>query len=232
MLERLIKFDCTRQDSFFLWGPRQSGKSTLLRQRFPDALTINLLESDTFAKYTANPERLRQELRGMERRPQRVIIDEVQKIPVLLDEVHLLIEEDQIAFGLCGSSARKLKRGHANMLGGRALRFELTGLSAAECPDFDLTQMLNAGYLPRHYLNPKRALTYLQGYVGDYLKEEIAAEGLVRNLAAFANFLAIAALSDTEPVNFTTIARDVGVSSQTVKDHFDILTDTLIGRVA
>lgn len=232
MLKRKLKIDLFPAESFFLWGARQTGKSTLLREIFPTATRINLLEADSFAKYATRPAALREELRAIPKQSptQLVIIDEVQKVPSLLDEVHLLIEEDQMSFGLCGSSARKLKRGHANLLGGRAIRYELTGLSAAEIPAFDLTRMLNTGYLPRHYLTPDRAVEYLHSYVSDYLKEEIAAEGLVRHLPTFSNFLASAALSDGEAVNFSTIARDVGVSSQTVRDHFDILTDTLLGH--
>ncbi len=228
MLKRLIKIDVSRGESFFLWGARQTGKTSYLREAFPGAVRFDLLESNTFAQFAVAPHRLREIIRAMPTRPKLVIIDEVQKVPALLDEVHLLIEEDQISFGLCGSSARKLKRGHANLLGGRALRYVMTGLSGFEIPDFDLVRLLNTGYLPRHYLNQERSKDYLLSYVSDYLKEEIVAEGLVRNLPAFHDFLSVAALSDAEVVNFTTIARDVGVSSQTIRDYFDILTDTHI----
>ncbi len=230
MLSRLLKITNSPPESFFLWGARQTGKSTILKKLFPGARYINLLESNMFAKYATHPEVLREELRAMPKDQRFVIIDEVQKVPILLDEVHLLIEEEGATFGLCGSSARKLKRGHANLLGGRGVRYELTGLSAHEIPNFNLQVMLNAGYLPRHYLNADRAVEYLRSYVSDYLREEIAAEGLVRNLPVFSNFLDAAALSDSEVVNFSTIARDVGVSSQTIRDHFDILSDTLVGH--
>ena len=159
-----------------------------------------------------------------------VVIDEVQKLPQLLDEVHWLHENREISFALCGSSARKIKRGQANLLGGRAIRYELLGLTSFELDKkFDLARILNHGYLPRIYLaeNPKRLLN---AYVANYLKEEIAAEGLVRNLPVFSEFLNMAALADTEPVNFSTIARDCGVSSHTIKAHFQILEDTLLGR--
>ncbi len=230
MLNRLLKIDAQAHESFFLWGPRQAGKSTLLSSLYPDAMVIDLLEADTFLHYGTSPHALRQELQARQTRPARIIIDEIQKVPALLDEVHHLIEKERQAFALCGSSARKLRRGHANMLGGRALRFELTGLSGAECGSaWDLTRMLNTGYLPRHYLNPDRAPSYLRSYISDYLTQEIAAEGLVRNLPTFANFLQIAGLSDGEQLNYSTIARDVGVSSPTVKDYFSILSDTLIG---
>jgi predicted AAA+ superfamily ATPase len=217
-------------ETFFLWGARQTGKSTLLRQTYPEALWLDLLKSEEFRRYLAQPETLRQELRQIGKPYPFVIIDEVQKIPALLDEVHWLHENLGIQFGLCGSSARKVKRGHANLLGGRAVRYELLGFTSAELlNDWNLTRMLNHGYLPRIYLSsqPKRLLN---SYVADYLKEEVAAEGLVRNLPVFSDFLNMAALSDTEPVNFSTIARDFGVSSQTIKEYFQILEDTLLGN--
>ncbi len=140
--------------------------------------------------------------------------------PTLLNEVHGLIEAKKIKFALSGSSARKLKRGHANLLGGRALRYELYGLNSFELgKDFDLNRILNAGYLPDHYLNPELG-RLRESYVADYLKEEIAAEALVKNLIPFSDFLSAAALSDTEKINFSTFAREVGVSGHTVKEYF------------
>ena len=149
--------------------------------------------------------------------------------PALLDEVHWLHENLGVRFALCGSSARKLRRGGGNLLGGRALRFELTGLTAAELgSDFDLDRMLNHGWLPRIY-NAERPARLLDSYVGDYLQQEVAAEGLVRNIPAFSGVLAAAALSDAEIVNLSNIARECAVSVQTVKNHFEIIVDTLIG---
>ncbi len=217
------------KETFFLWGPRQTGKSTLLHSRYPDAFWIDLLKAEEFRRYLSHPEFLRQELASKDPVP-FVVIDEIQKIPALLDEVHWLHENRNIQFGLCGSSARKVKRGHANLLGGRAVRYEMGGLVSAELGnDFNLTRCLNNGYMPRIYTaaQPKRLLN---AYVADYLKEEVAAEGLVRNLPVFSTFLDMAALSDTDPVNYTTIARDCGVSSQTIKEYFQILEDTLLGR--
>ncbi len=196
---------------------------------YPDAVWIDLLKAEEYRRYLNNPEFLRQELPQKGQMP-FVVIDEVQKLPALLDEVHWLHENRHVQFALCGSSARKVKRGHANLLGGRAIRYEMFGLVSAELyPDFDLNKLLNHGYLPRIYLagQPRRLLN---AYVANYLKEEIAAEGLVRNLPVFSNFLNLASLSDTEPVNFSTIARDCGVSSQTIKEYFQILEDTLLGR--
>lgn len=158
-----------------------------------------------------------------------MVIDEVQKLPVLLDEVHWLHENHGVQFALCGSSARKVRRGHANLLGGRAVRYELFGFTSRELKgQWDLDRMLNHGYLPRIYFSsrPKRLLN---AYVSNYLKEEVAAEGLVRNLPVFSEFLNAASLSDTELVNFSTIARDCGVAGQTIKQYFQILEDTLLG---
>ena len=180
-------------------------------------------------RYLQNPELLRAEF-AAGKSVRQVVIDEVQKVPQLLDEAHWLHENRGVHFALCGSSARKVKRGQANLLGGRAVRYELHGLTATEIGrDFDLNRMLNHGYLPRMYLS-NRPRRLLNAYVADYLKEEVAAEGLVRNLPVFSEFLNVASLSDTELVNFSTIARDCGVSSHTIKGYFQILEDTLLGR--
>ena len=229
MFTRRLRLPPPGTETFFLWGPRQTGKTTLLQAAYPDALWIDLLKADEYRRYVQNPELLRGELAA---RPtvRQVVIDEVQKVPQLLDEAHWLHERRGIRLALCGSSARKVKRGQANLLGGRAVRYELLGLTAREIGrEFDLDRMLDHGYLPRIYLSdePRRLLN---SYVADYLKEEVAAEGLVRTLPVFSGFLNIAALSDAEIVNFSTIARECGVSSHTVKGYFGILEDTLLGR--
>ena len=192
---------------------------------------MDLLKADEFRRYVSRPELLRQELEADAPGPRsQIVIDEIQKVPALLDEVHWLIENRGFHFALCGSSARKVKRGAANLLGGRAIRYELHGLSAYEIGrDFDLDRMLNHGYLPRIY-QASRPARMLDSYIADYLKEEIAAEGLVRDLPTFSNFLDVAALSDGEIVNFSNIARECAVSSHTTKSHFQILEDTLLGR--
>jgi predicted AAA+ superfamily ATPase len=190
---------------------------------------LDLLKTDQFIRYTRQPNLLREELLAEPGR-RMVVIDEVQKIPVLLDEVHWLIENTRHTFALCGSSARKVKRGAANLLGGRALRCELFGLVSAELGrGFDPIRMVNQGTLPRHYLADRPA-GLIRAYVEDYLKEEIASEGLVRSLPSFAEFLRVASLSDTELLNYRSIARDCGVSSPAVKGYFQILVDTLLGR--
>ena len=220
------------EETFFLWGPRQAGKTTLLKQSYPDARWVDLLRSDDFRRYSSRPELLRQEIEADGADPFRLtVIDEVQKVPALLDEVHLLMEERRLSFALCGSSARKVYRGAGvNLLGGRAVRFELRGLTAGELGgDFDLTRMLNHGYLPRIY-GAARPGRLLASYVADYLRQEIAAEGHVRSLPAFSGFLDAAALSDGEAVNVSNLARECGVKASAAKGYFDILVDTLLGQ--
>jgi uncharacterized protein len=228
VFKRSLALPAAGAETFFLWGPRQSGKTTLLREAYPGARWLDLLKSDELRRYGDRPELLRQELQA--KPANQVVIDEIQKIPALLDEVHWLIENTSTRFALCGSSARKLKRGAANLLGGRALRYELFGMTAFELGnEFDLDRMLNRGYLPRIYV-AERAGRMLAAYVADYLREEIAAEGLVRNLPVFSRFLDAAALSDGDLVNASHIARDCGVSTPTVQSYFEILVDTLLGR--
>ena len=228
-IKRLLCLPDAGVESFFLWGSRQAGKSTLLRACYPDAFWIDLLQTEMLHKYATAPHTLREEL--LQSGASFVVIDEVQKVPTLLDEIHWLIENRNVTFALCGSSARKLKRGHANLRGGRAIRLELFGFSARELGDsFDLVRLLNHGTLPRMYQS-ERPIRLHHAYVADYLKEEVMDEGLVRHLPPFSGFLNAAALSDTEQVNYTNIARELGVSRETVRGYFDILSDTLIARM-
>ena len=231
MFQRMLSLPESGVETFFLWGPRQTGKSTLLKQRYPDGVWVDLLKADEFRRYIARPELLREELEAAgPDRSRQIVVDEVQKVPALLDEVHWLIENRGLSFALCGSSARKVRRGAANLLGGRAVRYELRGLTAAEMGDtFDLDRVLNHGCLPSVY-DSSRPRRLLNAYIADYLREEVAAEGLVRNLPAFSYFLDAAALSDSEPVNYSNIARECGVSGPTAKAYFGILEDTLLAR--
>lgn len=232
MLTRKLILPTQPKESFFLWGPRQSGKSMLLKSRYPDAKWFDLLQTDQYLELRDKPSLLREQLLYQSQRANSkfVVIDEIQKVPMLLDEVHWLIENTNYVFGLCGSSARKVRAGHANLLGGRAIRHELYGLVSAEIgADFDLKRMLNQGYLPRHYLSDTHT-DLVRSYINDYLKEEIAAEALVRNLPAFSHFLKAASLSDTELVNYASIARECGVSAPAVKEYFQILIDTMLAK--
>lgn len=237
-VKRSLVLPLKEKDTFFLWGPRQTGKSSLLKMSYPQAPYINLLNSQVYNKYLKEPWLLREEILLSWKnfnfdKSMPIVIDEVQRVPLLLDEVHLMIEEYGLKFALCGSSARKVKQGQANLLGGRALKYELFGFSAFELGlKFDILQIVNQGYLPKHYLSSSpKAKELWNAYIGDYLKEEIAAEAIVRNLPVFSEFLRAAAFSDTEVVNFSNIARECGISSKTIKEYFQILEDTMIGKL-
>ena len=226
---RKLSSTIRNNETSFLWGPRQVGKTTFLRSFFPGARYIDLLRSDEFRTFSADPMALGQELKALPK-DVPVVIDEIQRVPDLLNEVQRLIESEGRNFILSGSSARKLKRGHGNLLGGRALRHEMFGLVSSEIgQDFDLFRAMNHGVLPKHYLSvePRRLL---KSYIADYLKEEIAAEGLTRNLPAFSDFLRVAAIMDTEIVNFSNAASECRVSQPTIKSYFEILCDTLLAR--
>ncbi|MDR3251913.1 MAG: DUF4143 domain-containing protein [Tannerella sp.] len=228
MYDRKQLFLGSEQESLFLWGARQTGKSTLLKTLFPNALWFDLLISREFKRLTAKPDILRETvLANLNVMP--VIIDEIQRIPELLNEVHWLISNCGVRFILSGSSPRKILRSGANLLGGRALRYELYPLISVEIPDFDLMRAINHGLLPRHYdaKNPQRMIS---SYIGNYLRDEIVAEARLRDVGIFARFLEVAALTNGEMVNYANIASDCGVSAMTVKEYFQILEDTLIGR--
>ena len=225
--ERIQKILDIQDDSVFLWGARQVGKSTLVKKLFPDAKIYDLLKSDEYSRLLRRPQLLREELMSYDE-TNVVVIDEIQKIPALLDEVHWLIVNRGIRFVLCGSSARKLKRVGSNLLGGRALPVMLFPFVSAEIPDFDLFRAINNGMIPRHYMvqNPQKRL---EAYIGVYLKEEIQEEAVVRQLSSFNRFLDVAAQCDGEMINYTNIAQDCGVSATTIKEYFNILEQTLIG---
>lgn len=228
MYKRVLKLPLLPKRSFFLWGPRQVGKTSLLESTYPQAPLISLLLNEELTALKSRPGQLRERVKDL--KTKFIIIDEVQKVPELLDEIHYLIEKEKVVFGLCGSSARKLKKSHANLLGGRAIRFELLGLTSFELgKDFDLVKLLNRGALPAIYPDDNYRQLH-KSYCTDYLKEEIFDEGLVRKLAPFSQFLEFAALSDAEVISLETFARDVGVAAPTIRSYFDILSDTLIGR--
>lgn len=228
MINEIPRFLALPEGTFFLWGPRQSGKTTLIKSRLADAHRIDLLKAKNRMRYQLEPGRLWEEVNALPE-GQRVVIDEIQKVPELLDEVQSLIQEKGRVFTLCGSSARKIRRSHANLLGGRGQKRELLGFSAGELGAlFSLERMLNHGYLPPYYLH-ERPLDLLEGYVDLYLKEEILDEGVSRNLPVFASFLRTAAIGDTEITNFSNIARECGVAASTVRGYYEILVDTLVG---
>lgn len=227
MYNRVLSLSESETNSLFLFGARQTGKTSLLRERFPNCIYYDLLEFDTMMRFRQRPSLLRDLLIEVPN-GSLVVIDEIQQVPELLNEIHLLISRKQIRFILCGSSARKLRRNSVNTLGGRALPTHLYPLVSAEIPDFNLIRAVNNGMMPAIYPleNPRRQI---QAYVDVYLKEEIMAEALVRNLMGFSNFLRAAAMTNGEIVNYQNIAQDCGVGAKTVKEYFSILTDTLIG---
>jgi uncharacterized protein len=220
----------TAKKSCFLFGPRQTGKSMLVRETFPEGTPIfDLLDHRTWLDLSADPTRMRQELEAMRPRPSLVVIDEIQKLPGLLDEVHLLIERRGMRFLLTGSSARKLRRAGVNLLGGRARSRQLHPLSWSELGDaFELERALSYGLLPSIYFSDDPAAD-LRAYVGSYLREEIAAEGLTRSVPTFARFLEVAAACSGRMMNKTEVASDAKVPRTTVAEYFGILEDTLVG---
>jgi predicted AAA+ superfamily ATPase len=226
-IERFIDLESMlKQKSYFLFGPRQTGKSTLVQHKLPAAKVYNLLDNTLFLEFNSRPGRLKEEVSG---RDNLVVIDEIQRVPQLLNEVHLLIEKG-VRFLLTGSSARKLRSGGVNLLGGRAREAYLHPFVTAELGKlFDLDRALNAGLIPSIYFSnePKKDLA---SYVGAYLKTEIAAEALTRNVPAFSRFLGVAALCNAKIVNFSNVSNDAQVKRTTVYEYFEILKDTLLLR--
>ena len=213
--------------SCFLFGPRQTGKSTLIRQQFKDCPTYNLLDQSLFVRLSRNPALIREALAP---ETTLVVIDEIQRMPVLLNEVHLMIEEYGIRFLLTGSSARALRRKGVNLLGGRARSRTLHPFVRAELGErFDLNRALEYGLLPPIFLSDAPAED-LAAYAGDYLKEEVAAEGAVRNIGAFSRFLEVAAFAHGEMINFASMAGDAQVPASTVREYYEILKDTFIAH--
>ena len=231
-IKRMLDMTLPPRQSAFIWGARKTGKSTYLKERFPKSLIFDFLDTDLVLEYSKRPALLRDQLLAQDAAVLKhpIILDEVQKVPHILDEVHWLIENKRLQFILCGSSARKLKRGQANLLGGRAWRFEMFPLVSAEVRDIDLLRALNHGLIPAHYLEDQYQKS-LKAYTTDYLKEEVFAEGLTRNIPAFSRFFEAMGYSHGELTNFSNIARECGVDSKTVKEYYQILEDTLLGTM-
>jgi predicted AAA+ superfamily ATPase len=234
VFNRILNINLPPKQSTFLWGPRKTGKSTFLKRQFPHSLVYDFLKTDLYFELTKNPALFREQLLAQKKEvlEHPVILDEVQKVPQILDEVHWLIENTDLRFILCGSSARKLKRGQANLLGGRAWRYEMFPLTSREIgiDEVHLLRTLNHGLIPVHYLQDNYQKS-LEAYVRDYLKEEVFHEGLTRNIPAFSRFFDAMAYSHGQLTNYSNIARECGVSSKTVKEYFQILIDTLLGTM-
>lgn len=233
MLDRYVPraLDLARlaaRKSLFLFGPRQTGKTSLVRHALPSAKVYDLLDGDVFLTLSRRPARLGEELGPADR---LVVLDEIQKLPVLLDEVHRLIEQKGVRFVLTGSNARKLRRGGVNLLGGRAPSRTLHPFTYRELgDDFVLDRALDRGLVPSIYFSD-RPREDLAAYVGNYLREEIAAEALTRSVPAFSRFLEVAALCHGTMLNFSQVASDAQVPLSTVREYFHILEDTLVARL-
>lgn len=230
-IKRILDIKLPQKQSAFLWGPRKTGKTTYLKNHFPDSLIFDFLKTDFFIEVSKNPALLRERILAKDKNALKhpIILDEVQKVPQVLDEVHWLIENKGLQFILCGSSARKLRRGHVNLLGGRAWRYEMFPLVTAELKNINLLHALNHGMVPTHYLqDDQECKKSLKAYIQDYLKEEVFAEGLTRNIPAFSRFFDAFGYSHGELTNYSNIARDCGVDSKTVKEYYQILIDTLL----
>ena len=227
MYHRIFDIENRLDEAMFLFGGRQVGKSTLLKERFPKAVYIDLLNSELRNRYRQHPEEFRESL--LRHAPETlVIVDEIQTVPDLLDEVHWLMVNKGLFFILSGSSARKLKKSGANNLGGRAIPETLFPLVSAEIPDFDLDRAIQNGMIPRHYM-VANARNRLKSYIELYLKEEIIEEAAVQKVDDFIRFLEVAAISNGEMLNYENVATDCGVSANTVKAYYQILCDTLLG---
>jgi len=232
MFTRKLQMNLPGRQSVFLWGARQTGKSSFLKSHFPNSIYYDLLDTHEVLRLTKLPYLLKEEVLSVDKQKLKypIIIDEVQKVPELLNEVHWLIENAETQFILCGSSARKLKTQATNLLGGRAWQYHFYPLVFAEINDFDLLRALQNGLIPNHYLSKKEFIAdYLQAYVDVYLTDEIRNEGLVRNLAGFFRFLDVAGLCNGEMINVSNIARDCGIDRTTVQGFYQILVDTLLG---
>lgn len=226
MYTRLLK--TTKKGSFFLFGPRGTGKTTWVKSAFPEAIYLDLLEAELFNDLLANPQRLENFI--PENYNGWVIIDEIQRVPELLNEVHRLIENHGYRFILTGSSARKIRRKGHNLLAGRALMYSMYPLTASELgKDFDLNHSLKYGHLPCAYTqgDPKK---YLESYVKAYLEEEVRQEGLTRNLSAFARFLEAASFSQGSVLNISSVAQECAIERKVVENYFTILEDLLIAH--
>ena len=227
MYPRIFDVENRLDEAMFLFGARQTGKSTLLKERFPKAIYIDLLKSDVRNRFKQHPEEFRESL--LRYPPETlVIVDEIQKVPDLLDEVHWLMVEKGLWFILSGSSARKIKKSGANNLGGRAIPETLFPLVSAEIPDFDIERAVQNGMIPRHYM-VANARNRMRAYIDLYVKEEIIEEALVQNVDEFIRFMEVAAIMDGEILNYENVASDCGVSANTVKAYYKILVDTLLG---
>jgi predicted AAA+ superfamily ATPase len=222
---RLLDIALPKGKSAFLWGPRKTGKTFWINTHLKDFILIDFLKTDTFAEYISRPHLLRERYMDCKK---LIVIDEVQMVPDILNEVHWLIENHSVSFLLTGSSPRKLRQSHANLLGGRAWRYTMTPLCYPEIKQLDIEKAILSGLLPSHY-NSDNPIMELRSYIADYLKEEIVSWSITQNIPAFSEFLRVTALTNGEILNYTNISRESGVTTKAVRQYFQILEDTLLG---
>jgi uncharacterized protein len=230
MVKRYLDLDLADGQSCILWGARKTGKSTFLHSNYPNSIYIDLLQADVFERYLRSPNFLREELLLLDRNKNYiVVVDEVQKVPLLMDEIHWLIEScKNIQFILCGSSARSLKSKGANLLGGRAWRAHMVPLCYPELKQLDWKKIFNNGLIPSHYFSSK-AERSLSAYIYDYVLTEVHLEANIRKRESFAKFLDVLGFAQGELLNYSNIARDCGIDSKTVRTYFEILEDMYLG---
>lgn len=227
-IKRWLDIKSPKGQACFLWGARKTGKSTYLKEKFSNAVYIDLLQAEVYQKYFKNPERLREELKAQP--ATAVIIDEIQKVPALLDEIHGLIElMKSTNFILCGSSVKRLKSSGANLLGGRAWRYLFQPFCYAELQTLNWAKIFNHGLVPSHYLAHGQLDKFLASYLYDYILPEVQFEANLRKRESFAEFLDVVGISNGEMINYSNIARDCGVDSKTVRTYFEILEDMYLG---
>lgn len=226
---RVLNLDLPQGRSLFLWGVRKTGKSTYLRKNYPNSTYIDLLQNGVFMEYSARPSLIREQVQSFNL-DSPIIVDEIQKVPELLDEIHWMIENiEGISFIMCGSSMRRIKRSGANLLGGRAWRQNFMPLCFLEIEDFDLLKIFNNGLIPEHYLQKDDSIRAIKSYISEYLVPEIQWEGRIRNFSVFARFLDAIAFSNGEMINYSNIARECGVDAKTVQSYVNLLQEMMLG---
>jgi hypothetical protein len=228
-VKRFLNLDLPEGQSCFLWGARKTGKSTFLKEKYPNARWIDFLHGETFKNYFLEPWKLRKELEKI-KNPPLVIIDEFQRVPELLNEIHWLIENKRVQFILCGSSARRLRFPGVNLLGGRAWRYMFMPFCYAELKELNWEKIFNNGLLPDHYFS-KNPGEEISSYLFDYVLNEVYVEAKIRQKDPFAKFIDILGFCNGEMINYTNIARECGVSYHTVQSYFEILEDMYLGYI-
>lgn len=233
MLNRILELDLPKGQSLFLWGARKTGKTTFLKTKYPKSPWFDLLNNEVFLDYNSNPHWFREHVLEILSKnvADPIVVDEIQKVPALLDEIHWLIENGPrgSSFILCGSSLRRIKQEGYNLLGGRAWGQSFLPLCYPEIPKFDLLKLINHGLIPSHYLQGKFPIRSLKSYLADYLIPEVQYEGRIRQLGSFGRFLESISYSNGELLNYSNIAREAMVTLKVVQSYVDLLVDMLIG---